>query len=96
MVMTERDTELCRMYTEGATMLELADHFKISRQRIRQIVRSAGVYVPYRDAHEHNGRDAYIGVNVTSEVKDALRAKAVGEGKSMSEFVSDKLEEIVE
>lgn len=92
--MTERDEAIVKQYDEGKTMADLATEHGISRMRVRQIVRKAGVYKPYRDV-QHMGRDEFLGVNLTKEAKDALRAKAGEAGKSMSEMVSDEVERMV-
>jgi len=85
----ERDAEICRLYTEGETLQWCADQFKISRERIRQILIAAKVYRPTRDVGD---RQAYLGVELRASVKEALQKKAKEDGVSMSRFVSDLVE----
>ena len=34
---TERNAEICQQYIDGSTLQQVGAHFKISRERVRQI-----------------------------------------------------------
>lgn len=88
--MDERNVAICLYYKEGHKLSECSSHFKLGKQRVLQILQQGGVWKPYQKAK----RDKFLGVTVTDETKAALQAKAKEEGKSMSRFVSNKLDEI--
>lgn len=83
MAHTERNIEICKIYQEGATISALASSFSISRQRVRQIIRAAGVWK--RAAL----RPIFLGIDVTQETKDKLKAAADSKQTSMSKLASD-------
>ena len=89
--MTTRNTSICAHYTSGHTVRECASHFTLGRQRIMQILMAAGVWKPY----VKGDRTEFVGVNVSEETKDGLKAKADAEGKSVSRFASDVLDAAV-
>lgn len=90
--MTLRDEELCQKYVAGHSVQQCAEAYSISRERVRQILRKAGVWKTGIWAF----RREFIGVNVTEEVKDALQAKADAEGTSVSKLAALALEDLVE
>ena len=89
--MTARNAAICAHYTSGHTVRECASHFILGRQRIMQILQEAGVWKPYVKGE----RTKFLGVNVSEETKDGLKAKADAEGKSVSRFASDVLDAAV-
>lgn len=90
----ERNTEICRLYVEGATLQEVGEGFKLSRERVRQILRKNGVYKKDR-AVEKSGRDEFLGVNITESDKAALREEASRRGLSMSALTSDLIKDML-
>lgn len=86
----QRDAEICRRYSAGETLSELARCFGLGRQRIQQIVKKGGVWKPYE-----RQRDQFIGVSVSGETKEKLKQKAEGKGVSLSRLTSDALDELV-
>ncbi len=90
----ERNAAICQMYIAGATLKTCAEKYAISHERVRQILRKAGVFKHDRQI-ERSDRDAFLGVNLTTETKDALKAKADESGVSMSRLVSDQIDEMV-
>jgi hypothetical protein len=86
--MEERNAALCAYYTEGHKLAECSSKFKLGRQRVQQILEKAGVWKPY----EKSKRDNHLGVTVTTETKEKLKAKADAAGKSVSRFSSEILE----
>lgn len=89
--MTERDKAICDYYEAGHKVADCASNFKLGRQRVVQILKDAGVWRPY----VRTNRTKFLGVNVTDETKDALRAKADEMGVSVSRLTSDILNEAV-
>ena len=88
----ERDEEICRLYTQGQTVRLLATKYQLGRERVRQILRAAGVSRPPRFT---SSRDQFLGVNVSAETKTALKQLADERGVSMSKLASDTIDEIV-
>ena len=89
--MTARNAAIVASYQAGRKVREVASEFKLGRQRIMQILKAGGVWQPY----EKGSRTKFLGVNISEETKDALRVKADAEGKSVSRFASDVLDEVV-
>lgn len=87
---TERNVELCKLYTNGATVAALAEQFEISCQRVRQIVRAAGVW------KRATTRPIFLGIDVTQETKDKLKAEADRQQTSMSKLASDAIANMLE
>ena len=90
MTHADRNTELCKLYTEDWTIPALATRYAISRLRVRQILRAAGVWK--RSAH----RPAFLGVDVTEETKDKLKELADQKQTSMSRLAADAIETMLE
>ncbi len=89
--MTERNQQICAHYVAGHKLKECASAFKLGRQRVLQILQAGGVWQPYVKGE----RTKFLGVNVSEETKEGLKAKADAEGKSVSRFASDVLDEAV-
>ena len=89
---TERDMDICLYYQTGKTPRECAKYFKLSHQRIGQIISNGGVK---RERKTQNRRE-FLGVNVSEATKDALTIKAFDEGTSVSQLASDALDALVE
>ena len=85
--MTARNAAICAYYANGATLAQTASRFQLGRQRVAQILQAGGVWRPY----VKNGRTKFLGVTVSEETKDALKAKADANGVSVSKFTSDVL-----
>lgn len=87
---TDRDTEIIRRYVSGEPIEVIQSSYGITRSRVYQILRAAGVdrnRQPMQD--EVTERDTFLGVNISKDVKEALRAevqrrRALGEEISMS------------
>lgn len=103
MTCTERNEEICRLYQEGMSLRELFERGfpntsngrPVSRERIRQILKKAGIWKKPQTSHPTSERVAFLGVDLTTETKDALKVKAQEEGKSMSRMASDAIEDLV-
>lgn len=89
--MKDRNQMICAYYDAGHTLKQCASEFQLGRQRVLQILQAAGAWKPY----VKQGRSKFLGVNVTSETKDAIKQKADAEGVSVSKFASNALEQAV-
>lgn len=89
--MNKRNEGICAFYAEGHSVAKVASQFKLGRQRVQQILTEAGVYQPYVKMD----RTKFLGVSVTNETKDALKAKAYERGVSVSRLTSDILDRAV-
>ena len=89
--MTTRNAAIAAHYQAGHKVREIASEFKLGRQRIMQVLQAAGVWKPYVKGE----RTKFLGVNVSEETKDGLKAKADEAGKSVSRFASDVLDAAV-
>ena len=87
--MSPRDDLLCKFYESGESIDDCAKKFGISHQRVRQILRKAGVW------HRKEARPAFLGVDVTEEAKTKLRAEADKRGVSMSRLASEAIDDLL-
>lgn len=103
--MSERNGAICRRYVAGATLQEVSQEFLLSRERVRQILRKAGVFKGDRLRPSHLGlrdgvvessaRDVFLGINISERDKVALRAEAERRGISMSALTSDLIKDML-
>lgn len=91
---SDRNFQVCRRYIDGATLDECAVQFKISHERVRQILRKAGVYRRDRLV-ARSDRDEFLGVNISEADKTALRAEAARRGISMSALTADLIKDML-
>lgn len=89
--MNERNAAICACYLAGNKPGVVASKFRLGRQRVLQILQAAGAWKPY----EKGDRTWFLGVNISEETKAALERRATAEGKSVSRFVSDRLDAAV-
>lgn len=89
--MTDRNNAICTYYTDGHTLKETASFFQLHRQRVLQILQTAGVWRPY----VRGSRTQFLGISVTEETKNGLRRRADEQGISVSRLASNALEEVV-
>ena len=90
---TQRNELIVQKYQSGHPIEELCLEYKITRSRIFQILKKAGV--PRERHGPQVGRDQFLGVNLSEPVKDALRAEANRRGISMSSLSYDMLKEML-
>jgi Glu-tRNA(Gln) amidotransferase subunit E-like FAD-binding protein len=81
-----RDDEICKLYKgsdkkPGETLENLAKQFNLSRERVRQIVKAAGLTRLDRNVDDS---PLFLGISTTAEVKAALRAVAKKQNVSVS------------
>lgn len=87
----ERNAEMCRLYASGeCTVVQCSQKFGITQERVRQILRQANVFKRQRPPRK---RDQFLGVNLPQPLKDAVRAEAEEQGKTMSSLVDETLTE---
>jgi acyl CoA:acetate/3-ketoacid CoA transferase len=92
----ERNEEIVRLYTAGHVPQYLGDLYGISKERVRQILRQAGVALRRSgNPGEDPPRSVFLGVGVTDEVKTALREEAKRRGISMSSLTAVALQEML-
>lgn len=89
--MLRRNADICTLYQSGATLAACGERFALSRQRIQQILKKAGLWRP----RIKGPRTKFLGVTINEHTKDALRARAEREGKSVSQLASDALDKLV-
>lgn len=89
----ERDADIVQRYKAGEKQEQLAASFHLTRGRIQQILKAAGV--TYKDSPRAPRGDRYgfVGANITTPMKEKLRDKAKRSGKSMSRVLEETLEE---
>ena len=95
----ERDADICRLYkgndkTPGCTLEQLADRFNLSRERVRQIVKAGGLISSDRFKFD-NPKDQFLGLNVTTKVKIALKQEASKRGISVSSLSTPALKKML-
>lgn len=92
---TERNALICRLYQEGLSQAAISQRIHISRERVRQILNEAGI-MRRPQQRSKNGRQLFLGVLVTKDVKVALQREAEKRGLSMSELTSTMLGELLD
>jgi len=89
----ERDAEICRLYvTEEKTLRAIGKQFKLTRERVRQILKQAGID---KNSRSLTMREEFLGVNLTEDVKEALRTEAERRKVSMSSLTSEMLSDML-
>ncbi len=83
-----RERAICAYYLEGHRCAEVASKFRLSRQRIQQILHKAGAWKPY----VKGDRTKHLGIMVNDETHAALTEKAQKQGRSVSAMAAEQLE----
>lgn len=91
--MEARNLEICQMYLSGASLAECGKKFGLKRQRIKQIVQAAGIWRARPKTSD--GRDDFLGVNISESDKQALREEAARRGLSMSQLTAELIREML-
>lgn len=91
--MQTRNNEIAKLYLEGKTLEECGEIYRISRQRIKQILKKYGVW--RKRAESSDLRDELLGVTLSKADKLALREEAQRRGLSMSALTSDLIKEML-
>lgn len=89
-----RNAAIVKKYANGETLGVIGKQFGLSRSRISQIVRSAG-FSPKMRYTKSDGRDQFLGVNISAEVKTALRREAKRRGLSVSKLTSQTIKQML-
>jgi len=95
MAKSARDLKIAQLYKTGKTQEELAVMFSVTQQRINQILRSQGVSFHDSPHAPRGDRYAFIGANVTHDLKRRVNNYAKRNKKSLSLVVEESLEKTV-
>lgn len=87
----KRDTDICTRYLSGLSLEECGKQAGLETQRVRQILKKAGVWKP----PTRSRRTKFLGVSVSESTKDGLKQKADQEGVSVSKLASNALDALV-
>lgn len=90
--MLQRNAAICAHYETGKTLAATSKHFRLSRQRVLQILKESGVWRPYVKSN----RTQFLGVNVSEDEKQALQEEAMRRGMSMSSLTADLIKDMLE
>jgi DNA-binding transcriptional regulator LsrR (DeoR family) len=90
MINEARNLEICRRYLTGQTQKDIATAMHISRARVSQVLSDADI--SKEDSPHRTNRDAFLGVELTADVKEAFRLEAERRSKSMSELASELIQ----
>lgn len=93
---SERNAEIVRLYSSGQKPSVIGKLFSLTNERVRQILRKAEVKLQRRGNPVRSDRTIFLGVEVTDEVKEALRVEAKRRGLSMSSLTSTTLQEMLD
>lgn len=89
----KRDTAICEQYLNGMTLEECGRLYKLRRQRIKQIVKAAGLWRPRTVTV--SDRNEFLGVNLSGTDKIALKLEADRRGLSMSALTAELINHAV-
>lgn len=99
----ERNKDICEAHVNGLTIAECSVKFGLTRERVRQILRKAGMLNDSRSKPpamglnqgvvESGARDEFLGVLMSDAEKAGLREEAMRRGLSMSRLSSDFIRE---
>jgi lambda repressor-like predicted transcriptional regulator len=90
-VNSTRNDSICAAYQTGLTLAAIGRQFGLSRPRIQQILKKAGVWVPSTKRR----RTEYLGVTMTEQTKAALKVEAEKRGISLSALSDETLKEML-
>lgn len=88
-----RNEQIAEMYRQGETQQAIAEKLNISKVRVGQILHQMGMSKIDRPKVSPFKRTAFTAVYLKESVKNALRQAAKNEGKALSLFLSDVLED---
>jgi hypothetical protein len=89
----DRNKQIILCYRAGNTMDVIASAFGISKQRVHQLLQRAGVTRQENPATRNRELYAFIGANVTKEVKALAVREAKRRHMSLSGWVSRVLQD---
>jgi len=88
---SNRNKEVVAYYLADNSQVACAKEFGLSKQRIHQILKKAGAWVPL----QRSNRTHHVGVVVSEKTKGALEDKAIKAGISVSRMAADALDNLV-
>lgn len=83
-----RDQQICICYRAGNTVPDIAEAFQLSKQRVQQILQASHITRQENPRTRNKQLYAFIGANVTQDVKDAIVKEARRRKMSISAWVS--------
>ena len=83
----ERNAVICLLYQGGQTEEQIGKSFNLSKMRVSQILRSAGL--TKRDRRKNGRRQEFLGINLATKSKAALLEESIKRNVSMSALASD-------
>lgn len=90
--MRQRNAAICEFYKTGASPAQCGKRFGLKHLRVKQIVKAAGIWRE-RPQHESNERDAFLGIDISTDDKEALLIAAARTNTSMSALSSKWIRE---
>lgn len=91
----ERNASICKDYQDGASLYDLGQKYQLSRQRIHQILQTAGIPIRPR-VFQQGDRDTFLGANINEGTKNALTELAQKKGVSVSALTDQALQEMLQ
>lgn len=88
-----RDRQIVICYRAGNTQEQIAKAFALSRNRVHQILHEQGCNHLDNPNNPRGERYAFIGANVTKDVKARFVAEAKRRGKSVSALTAELIEQ---
>jgi len=82
-----RDQQIALCYRAGNTITEIADAFQMTKQRVHQILKAAGISKDDNPKTRNQQLYAFIGANVPVDVKEAIEKAARRQHKSLSAYL---------
>jgi hypothetical protein len=92
---SERDAKIAKYYSTGKTMQEVGDKFGLTRGRVAQILHSRDDVKVRPREYTTADRQFFLGVHLTDDTKRKLYKCAEQSRKSVSKYVSDLLDDMV-
>jgi len=89
----DRDSQIEAFYMSGNNLAKCASRFRLSRQRVLQILKARNVWKPY--TRVKSDRVNFLGVNISDADKEALREEADRRGISMSALSAETIKEML-
>lgn len=88
-----QDAQIMLLYKQGHTIIDIAALFKLTKQAIHQLLKRRGLTRKDNPVTRNKKLYAFIGANVTQQVKDLAVRAAARKGMSLSAWVSRTLQD---
>lgn len=87
-----RDQEIVVCYRAGNSQHKIAETFGLTRGRVQQILKAAGITAADNPNTPDGDRRAFIGCHVTPHMREAFEIEAKRRGRSMSGIAAELIE----